>query len=292
MIVNSGNLTLLYRGFSTAFRDGFGQAPADHEPFTLTVPSMTAEEEYGFLGQAPGLKKWVGERVLRGIAEHGYAIENELYENTVEVKRKHIEDDRYGVYAPLFNELGRAAGAHPCELVYQALKDGFSEECYDGQYFFDSDHPVEGASVSNTGGGAGTAWFLVDGSRMLKPIIFQRRTPAELVRMDDMRDEHAFMRDTYRYGVRARHAVGYGLWQTAYGSKQALNAAAYGAAREAMMAFKGDEGRPMGIRPTHLIVPPALEKEALEILSAERLANGATNVYRGTATAIVTPWLA
>lgn len=293
MIINSGNLQTLYRGFNAAFRDGFGQAPADHEVVMLDVTSRTATEEYGWLGQFPGLKEWVGERVLRGIKEHGYTIRNKKYEATVEVLRDSIEDDHYGVYSPLFGEMGRAAAAHPCEMVFAQLKGGFATTCYDGQYFFDSDHPgADGTSVSNTGGGAGTGWYLLDCSRMIKPIIFQRRRDYDLRRMDMRDDEHVFMRDAYRYGVDARVNAGYGLWQLAYGSKQALTTATYEAARVALMGVKGDEGRPMGIMPTHLVVPPSLEHEALNLLNAERLANGATNVYRGTAKLIVTPWLA
>ena len=141
MIVNSGNLQTLYRGYNAAFRDGFGQAMADHMPFTLDVTSMTRTEEYGWLGQFPGLKEWVGERVLRGIREHGYVIRNRKFEATVEVNRDDIEDDHYGVYSPLFQEMGRAAAAHPCELTFGRLKAGFDTACYDGQYFFDTDHP-------------------------------------------------------------------------------------------------------------------------------------------------------
>lgn len=44
--------------------------------------------------------------------------------------------------------------------------------------------------------------------------------------------------------------------------------------------------------PTHLVGPPMLEKEGLELLNADRNAAGATNVYRDTAKLIVTPWLA
>jgi phage major head subunit gpT-like protein len=33
--------------------------------------------------------------------------------------------------------------------------------------------------------------------------------------------ENGFMRDQYVYGVRARYNVGFGLWQTAYGSQVA-----------------------------------------------------------------------
>lgn len=292
MFVNSGNITTLYTGFNAAFTEGFGQAPADHVPLTLDVSSMTRVQEYGFLGQFPSMREWVGERVLRGIHEHGYSIRNRKFESTIAVKRDDIEDDHYGIYRPMFAEMGRSAAAHPCELVYATLKSGFESLCYDGQYFFDTDHPVDGASVSNTGGGAGTGWYLLDCSRMLKPVIFQRRRDYDMRYMDDLDDEHVFSQDEFRYGVDARVNAGYGLWQLAYGSRQPLSEASYVAAREAMMAFKGDEGRPLGIMPTHLVVPPTLESEARQIIKAMLIGGGDTNVYYGTAELIVTPWLA
>ena len=295
MIINTGNLRTLYRAFNTAFLDGFGQAPADHEPIVVEVSSMTSEEEYGWLGQWPSLRKWVGERVLRGIEQHDYTIKNEKYESTIYVKGDHVRDDKYGVYSMMFNEMGRAAGAHPCELAFALLKMGFSELCYDGQYFFDTDHDDgKGGSASNSGGGPanGTPWFLLDCSRMLKPIIFQKRKDYEMVYMDDPNDERVFMADELRYGIDGRCNVGFGLWQLGYGSRAALNKDNYKTARETMMAFTGDEGRPLGIKPTHLVVPPALEGEALEVLKAERDAAGATNVYANTATLITSPWLA
>lgn len=41
--------------------------------------------------------------------------------------------------------------AHYIELIVDLLVNGFERECYDGQYFFDDDHPVAGKSVSNRG---------------------------------------------------------------------------------------------------------------------------------------------
>jgi hypothetical protein len=35
-----------------------------------------------------------------------------------------------------------------------------------------------------------------------------------------------------------------------------------------MAELRGDEGEPLGVRPTHLVVPPSLEKRALELLNA------------------------
>lgn len=299
MIINGSNLATLNVAFNAAFREGFGQAPKDHEAFTLDVPSMTAEEEYGWLGQFPGMREWIGERVLRDIATHGYRIRNRKFESTISVKRDDIEDDRVGLYAPLFREMGMAAAAHPCEMVYEVLRDGFDSPCYDGQYMFDTDHPVvdedgDTASHSNVTDGTGTGepWFLLDTSRALKPVLFQRRRDYRLTHMDQLTDEHVFMKDEFRHGVDARVASGYGLWQLAHGARAPLTAAAYETARQQMRSIRGDQGRVLGIRPNVLLVGPQNEKEGLEILNAERLENGATNVWRNSATLLVSDWLA
>ena len=41
----------------------------------------------------------------------------------------------------MFEEMGRAAATHPDELVFETVANGFTEECFDGQPFFDTDHP-------------------------------------------------------------------------------------------------------------------------------------------------------
>ena len=176
------------------------------------------------------------------------------------------------------------------------LQNGFAGTGYDRQAFFDTDHPVLDAngneiSVANTDGGAGTAWYLLSLNRAIKPIIYQTRRAFELVALDRPDDDHVFKKREFIYGVDGRFGAGYGLWQTAWGSKQELNQANYKIAREAMQGMRGDYGRPLGIRPTHLVVPSSLEGQALEILNAERNAAGATNVYRNTAQLAVVPWL-
>lgn len=297
MIINQANLSRLYTGFKTSFNEGLGMAPPMHERIATRVPSSTKEEKYGWLGKVPGFREWLGDRVVQNIALHDYAIKNKRFENTIGVDRDDIEDDTVGIYAPLFRSLGEATAAHPSELVYALLAAGFATLGYDGQYFFDTDHPVLDAggaatSVANTDGGAGTAWFLMDARRALKPIIWQVRKDYSFVAMTMETDEVVFNRNEYRYGVDARANVGYGFWQMAWGSKQALSKTTYETARTGLMGMKGDYGRPLGIVPNLMVVPPALEKSGLEILNSERDAAGATNVYRGTAELLVVPWLA
>lgn len=60
-------------------------------------------------------------------------------------------------------------------------------------------------------------WFLLATKWVVKPIIFQSRVPVEFAALEGI-SETGFLRDQYIYGVRARYNVGFGLWQTAYGS--------------------------------------------------------------------------
>lgn len=296
LVVNQASLANLFTGFKAAFQRGLGQAQPQWTQIATTVPSSTREEKYGWLGKLPGMREWLGDRVVQNLMQHDYSIKNKDWELTVGVERNDIEDDQFGIYAPMFEEIGRATIAHPDQLVFELLAAGFATACYDGQYFFDTDHPALDAagavtSVANTDGGAGTAWYLMDLSRTLKPIIYQERKKPQFQAMDRADDENVFSKKQFRYGVDSRSNVGYGFWQFAWGSKQALDAAHYKAAREGLMGMKGDYGRPLGIRPTHLVVPPALEGAGLELLNAERNAAGATNVYKGTAQLVVVPWL-
>ena len=292
MIINQASLSDLFRAFNAAYNTGFRSAETYWQRIATAVPSTTREEHYAWLGQFPRLREWIGDRQLKSIAAHDYSIVNKKYEATVEVPRHNLDDDTYGVYTPLMQEMGYAAATHPDELVFGLLALGISTLCYDGQYFFDTDHPVGGASVSNVdSGGSGPYWYLLDDSRPLKPLIFQRRRDYALKTMTAPDDEAVFMRDAYRYGVDARANVGFGFWQQAFASNQTLDATYYENARVAMMNLKSDEGRPLGIRPKLLVVSPANEKEALNITQAERLASGATNIYRNSAEVVVVPWL-
>lgn len=291
MIVNQSNLDNLFTGFKAAFNTGFrGVTPLWSQVATL-VPSSTSQEHYAWLGQFPKLREWIGDRQIKGMSAFDYTIKNKEWESTINVLKKAIEDDQFGIYGPLFLEMGDAAAKHPDELIFALLQAGFTTPCYDGQYMFDTDHPVGDGVVSNHGGGAGAQWYLLDVSRPLKPLIFQQRQGYQLQPMNRPEDEGVFMRREYRYGVDARSNVGFGFWQQSFGSKVTLDVTGYTAARAAMLAFKSDEGRPLGINPNLLVVPPSLEGAARKLLLNERAADGSTNEWVGSAKMLMVPWL-
>ncbi|MNN20941.1 Mu-like prophage major head subunit gpT [compost metagenome] len=68
---------------------------------------------------------------------------------------------------------------------------------------------------------------------------------------------------------------------------QAAAQAGYGAARTAMRQFKDEDGRPLDVSPTVLLVGPALEDTARALLTSERLEDGRINPYRNTAELVV-----
>lgn len=299
MIINKGNLTALFVAFKAAFAAGLGQAPSQYQSLVTVVPSSTSAEEYGWLGAFPNMREWLGDRVVNGMATHGYTIRNRSFEMTVGVPRPAIEDDQYGIYSPMMTEMGRAAGAHPDQLVFGLLKNGASTLCYDGQNFFDTDHPVlaaDGSTVTQSNwdnnSGSGTAWYLLDTSRALKPIIFQDRKRPNFVAKTGETDDNVFDRNEYVYGVDSRCNVGFGFWQLAYGSRKTLDETNLIAAYTAMTERLGDHGRPLGIRPTKLVVPPSLEFAARKLVNATTLANGADNVLKGLVDVEVSAWLA
>lgn len=295
-VITPDLLSAAQKGFKTAFQVGFSTVTALYTSVATVITSGTSEETYGWLGDMPKLREWVGDRHVKGLSAKGYTIRNRKFELTVAVERDDIEDDKLGLYAPRFQMMGNSAAGHPDEIVFELINTGFTAECYDGQYFFDTDHPVgkPGAvvSVSNMQSGSSPIWILADLSKPLKPWIFQKRREYEFTNKEDGRSsDHVFMRDQYLYGVDTRVAAGFGFWQMAFGSKATLNATNLKAAYEAMTGFSDDEGRKLGIKPTHLIVGNTNVFTARELLLAEQI-GGTTNTLRNLVQIVEAPMLA
>lgn len=296
MLLNPQNIDLAFKGFKAIYTDAFTSAPIAHDRIAMMVPSSSREETYGWLGQFPQMREWLGgTRVIKDLAAHSFAITNRKFESTVNIRRDDFSDDRLGIFKPMFAEMGHTARQHPDELIFQLLQSGFTSLCYDGQYFFDTDHPTVNAAgtvitVSNVQSGAGPAWFLFDTSRAVRALIWQEREKYEFESLTAPSDSHVFMTDEYVYGVRARVNAGFGLWQLAFASQQPLSATNYAAARASMMKLRGDQGRVLGITPNLMGVGPDNEAAARAILLGDDIA-GSTNPWKGTAELIVTPYL-
>lgn len=276
-IVTNELIQSLFTAWKGDFQNGLSKAELQHTKIATIAPSTSRSTTYGWLGNFPAMQKWIGDRVLKSMKEHGYQLTNDDYEGTVVVPRNAIADDEVGVYSMMFEEMGNSAANLPDELVFDALTKGFTTPCYDGQNFFDNDHPVykevDGSggvvSVSNVlqePNYTGQPWYVLDCSRVIKPLIFQDRQKPNLIIMGDEKDESLFMRKELRFGVDSRCVAGYSFWQLAYAVKAPLNSDNIWRAIENMRAILGDGDKKLGIKPTHLVVPTSLEQAATKAL--------------------------
>lgn len=302
LIVNRESLAALFTSLKTTFNNAFAAAPSTWQKIAMKVPSTTGQTDYAWLSKFPKMRRWIGEKNVKSLEAAKYTVTNEDWEATVEVDRNDIDDDNLGIYGPQAKMAGESAKQMPDEIVYEVVNGGFTTKCYDGQYFFDTDHPVRQAdgsiaSVSNRGTKAlsvatqaaamasfgaartamrkfkddegrplnitpnillvppaledvanllmttdrledgkpnpykgtaevvvdgrlssDTAWFLLDTTKPVRPVIYQERKAPVFVQQTDPQADDVFNRRKYKFGAEARAAGGYGFWQLAYGS--------------------------------------------------------------------------
>lgn len=274
---------------------------AIYPQIATVIPTNLPVQKYGWLGSVPTMREFVDERMPKGLRTFNYTIQDTVWESTIAVERRALEDEQIGAIRLRVQDLGREAARHKDYLVIKALLDGFTQTCYDGQPLFSSAHS-EGDSGTQSNvttqplnpdslqsaisammlfeddqgvplgilpdtlvvgprlrwtamellesqvvvvkGGTGDStpyrnvlqgvlrlvvspyitgeqWFVLDTSRAVRAVILQERSdvPVEFSALEDPSvSESVFLRDVVYYGARARYGVGYGLWQTAYGS--------------------------------------------------------------------------
>ncbi|WP_140918184.1 Mu-like prophage major head subunit gpT family protein [Limnobaculum xujianqingii] len=297
MIVNKKNIAVFFLNLKTTFQNALKSAPSQWQKIAMKVPSSGKVNDYSWLSNFPAMRKWVGDKVLKALSAFKYTVVNDDWEATIWVDRNDLEDDQTGQYALQAKSAGESGAQLPDDIVFDLVNTAFNSVCYDGQYFFDTDHPMGSGTFSNRSTKAlstdslaaakasfgaartqmqkvkdddgralnvrpnillvpvaledtaralmtverledgkaniykgacevvveprltsDTAWYLLDTSKPLMPFIYQeRKAPQPVDTADGMTDDE-FNRRLLKFGVEARAAGGYGLWQLAYGS--------------------------------------------------------------------------
>lgn len=119
------------------------------EQLGMYVQSNQELEEYAWLGNAPAMREWKGGRHAKGLREFSMTIRNLPYEATLVVEKAWMDRDKLGVIDLRIAELAKRANSHWAKLLTTLIENGESTACYDGQYFFDTDH-AEGNSGSQS----------------------------------------------------------------------------------------------------------------------------------------------
>ncbi len=232
MDLTPANIRALRTTVNKDFRDAYDETEIFYPKIAVTIPSSSSQNDYAWMASLPQMREWVGPRVVNNLITHSHVIVNKTFELTFGALRDDIEDDNLGIYTTIAQANGEAARKHPDSLMVTLLQTGDTVLAFDGQFYFDTDHPV------------------------------------------------------------ARLDAGLGTYSNFQSSGQALTQDNFFAVRATMMSYKSDGDRPLKIMPDLIIVPPALEKDALEIVQAERNANGSSNISFRLSDMLVIPELA
>jgi phage major head subunit gpT-like protein len=241
-VVTSDLLLLTTAGVKTEFMNAYleSEEQADWKEIASEIPTTLPIQNYAWLGRGAVMRKFPDEAEAQSVREIDYKLADILYKGEMQIERKALEDDQYGMVMARARQLGQEPTRHWNELAYLGLALGFTTPCYDGQYFFNNNHQEGGSPI--------------------------------------------------QINV----------------TNQPLSDPALEAAATAMMAYVDDKGKPMRIKPDTLVVGPALERRAWNLVGQPTVvapvgsgAAGAgatastpyTNYFHGRYRLVVNPYL-
>lgn len=299
--ITQAQLDALNTTIKARFNAGLAAKKDDWRKVAGFVTSDGASNTYEWLSAFPAFREWVGDRLHKVAKETAFTVTNRKFENTLDIPVTKIEDNAFGMYGDVAQSYGESVSDLMNDLVFGKIGSAISSVCYDGQYFFDTDHPVyanedgtgAASTISNYQTGAGELWMLLCTNRAPQPFYMQERIKPQLVsKTNAVTSDSVFEKDAVSYGGRWRGEALCGFWQLAYGSKAALTEDNFNANFKAMMKVVGDGNRKLGIVANLLVVGPDNMAAGEALIKAINKANGASNTNYQKVELFVSPWLA
>jgi len=148
-IINGSSLAASYVEYRSEFKTAFDAAPAEMEAITSQQDTSKRSVKMFWGGQVPTMKQYVGDLKFDQIEAYNWEISVSKWGAGLEINRDDIEDDELDWVRPYIAGMGTEARQHPMREVAALLEAGDTGLCYDGQYFFDTDH-VDGAGPTQS----------------------------------------------------------------------------------------------------------------------------------------------
>lgn len=158
MTITGAEFQAVARGITQSFDRGVREASSLYQDLCTIINSEGEDEKYSWLGDVYGMKEFLGERQFAELRGMDFTVTNKTFEQSHGFNRHKLDDARNNTFGPVARNLGQAAAQHPDELLVSLMINAGASLCYDGQYFFDTDH-AEGDSgtQSNSIGASATA---------------------------------------------------------------------------------------------------------------------------------------
>ncbi len=141
-------------------------------PLSMEFTSDQESETYKWLGMAPAMREWIGGRNAKGFRENGITIDNLEFEATMEVLVKELRRDKWGQILVRINEMADRTNAHWAKLLSALIEAGETTACYDGQFFFDTDHSEGDSGIQSNDIGASASAPTIPTAAEMETAIF------------------------------------------------------------------------------------------------------------------------
>lgn len=154
MLINRANMDALFATYMNKFTEAQKAAGARAYPnqlvvedIALAMPVTGAGTVHSWLEQIKAMAEWIGDRNIRNIKIGQLTVTNRDFENTIAVRRTDIEDDQYGMFAPLIGMMGADAEEIWRKLAVEALLGNGTWA--DGNPFFCSGRTLGESTITN-----------------------------------------------------------------------------------------------------------------------------------------------
>lgn len=155
--VDGGLLDEVHQTFTSFLFGALGTNPRWSKSLVIAndLPVTGNVAKAKMASMAYGVHEWVDERHKSKIAHVDHEVQVKKWANAISLKVDDLEDEarNLGQYSMLISEMGDDFGEHGHSLYTDLISRGFAATiglAYDGQYFFDTDHPLpDGTTQSN-----------------------------------------------------------------------------------------------------------------------------------------------
>lgn len=125
-IVRSDLGALLEAGLKADFLNAYRRAQDSlvYTRIASVIQTTLPTQKYAWLGSVPTMREWIDERLPRGLKKYEYAISDKVWEASIAVDRKALEDDQLSAIRLRVRDLGNEAARHKDQLGSAAASGG------------------------------------------------------------------------------------------------------------------------------------------------------------------------
>lgn len=146
----AGKVAAATTTFDAWFMEQLEATQEDWTSIAMRIDNDGGKVDYSFLADLPGMREWVGDRVIHGLQEFHYSLVNKIWELTIGITRQDIERERLGQYKLKIQMIPDNMKRDRDEQLFDLVVGSTAVTCWDGRPFFDATHPLaDGTTYSN-----------------------------------------------------------------------------------------------------------------------------------------------